>query len=189
MEKGAQFYLIAAVFIVIVLISLTSLSTYIVLKAEPKTIDDITTDLSRESYSIIEYGVYNKEEIDDLLTKFSGDDVGDYFLKKLGDTSNIIFIYGDASGLNILQYNQQVVGKVNLGSAGWQNYKNFATIKKISSDELVGKKSIEVELLNSVYPFEIRNNEMFYFIVASQRDGEVFVEKNDKIKGGKGGKV
>ena len=182
MDKRGQFYFIAAIIIVLILFSLTSVSTYVIIKSEPHSIQDITTDLKRESYHVIEYGIYNKEDLPSLLTKFSGEDFGDYFLKKLGETSNILFVYGNKNGLQALQFDKSLSGEVKLGSASWKNYKSNIKTKEIKKEDITNKQSFEVEFLGNTYPFVLRDNEMFYFVVVSEREGEIFVEKNDKTK-------
>ena len=57
MNKKGQFYLIAAIIIVIVLVSLNSISTNFILHSKPQTIEEISSDVNRESYKVIEYGL------------------------------------------------------------------------------------------------------------------------------------
>ncbi|MEN9625914.1 MAG: hypothetical protein RL557_242 [archaeon] len=182
MNKGGQFYLIAAVIIVLILFSLTSVSTYVVITSELQSIQDVSADLQRESYHLIEYGIYNKEDLQPMLAKFSGEDFGDYFLKKSAEGSNILFVYGNKSSMQALQFDKSLSGEVKLGSSSWKNYKTVAKTKDITKSDLLNKDSFEVEFLGNNYPFTLQNNEMFYFVVVSERDGEVFVEKNDKAK-------
>ena len=169
MEKRGQFYLMAAIIISFILFSLISISTYIIVNPKPQTIDDISSDLNRESYNLIEYGIYNKENLQELLTKFTSDDVGEYYLKKTGDNSNIIFVYGNREGISALQYNRKISGTISLGSASWNNINSYAKIKKIAKNELVGKDTIDIEFLDNTYTFDISENEIFYFVAANQQ--------------------
>lgn len=181
MDKRGQFYLVAAVIIVLILSGLSGVSTFVDVKSEPATIKSISEDLARESYNIVEYGIYNDEDLDGLLTSFSGDYIGEFFLQKSPE-SNIIFLFGNKNGLKVLQYNKGSQGKISLGSANFKTKKNFVRVKEISSAELAGKDTIDLELLGNTYTFEIKDNEMFYFVVVKEGDEETFIELSDGAK-------
>ncbi len=175
MNKRGQFYLIAAIIIVIILIGLSKVSSNIIINPRPKTLINFKEDLNRESYKIIEYAVYNKKDLDSLITKFAGDQFGEYFLQKTKN-ANIIYLYGNKTGLKALQYNKGPQGEVSLGSANWYSYNNFAKIKEIDKNEISDKNYIELIILNNSYSFPITDNEMFYFVIVEEDQGEVYIE-------------
>ena len=181
MHKRGQFYLMAAIIIVAIMASLAGVSTYVLIHSQPRTIHEVSEDLSRESYEIIAYGVRSRADVSSLLTNFSSEHFSNYFLYKIGNYSNIIFIYGNKTNLTVLQYTTNISGEVRLGNAAWVNYKPRVKIKEIKKSELVGHQFVDVDFLGKVYSFQLRDHQLFYFIVGSQRDGEVFIEKNDKI--------
>ena len=186
MNKRGQFYLVAAMLIALIVGGMASVSTRVSINPEPEIISEIGDDLSRESYSIIEYGVYNDESIDPLLIDFAGDQVRDYFLKKTGD-ANIIFLFGDRKNLRALQYDSGSQGEISIGSSKWNNHKKFVKIKELG--DFSDKEKVVVELLGNEYDFDIRDNEMFYFVVVKEREKEFFVKtSNKKDKGRKGGR-
>lgn len=173
MNKRGQFYIIAAILIVMVLFGMASISTYAVIKPEPRTIYDLSKDLDRESYKVIEYGIYNKENLIDLAESFSGEDVAKYFLKKT-DNANIVFVYGDKNDLNLLSYDDAITGSVKVGNSEWPVHNQYS--KKREADR--GGGFVKVKILDKDYFFEIRDNEMFYFIIVKKRGEEVFVGRN-----------
>ena len=180
MNKRDQFYIIAAILIVMVLFGMASISTYVVVKPEPKTIYDLSKDLDRESYKILEYGIYNKEDLTTLSESFSGEDIARYFLKKT-DNANIGFVYGDKNDLNFLTYNHTNTGGITVGGSRWDTYKDYSKKRKADIDDfknINGQNFIKVNILEKDYLFELRDNEMFYFIIAKKRGEEVFFERN-----------
>jgi len=174
MNKRGQFYIVAAILIVLVLSGVTGVSTYTVVKSEPKTIYELGSDLNRESAKIIEYGIYNNKDLTELTNEFAGKDVAKYFLKKTNN-ANIIFVYGNKTNLQSLQYNTVSIGDINVAGAGWEDYGSYSEIRELENDGEFAK----VEVLNKEYSFDLKDNEMFYFVIVQKRGDETFVEKSD----------
>jgi hypothetical protein len=177
MNKRGQFYLVAAMLIVLIMSGFAGVSSYALVNSEPETIVEISEDLSRESYSIIEYGLYNGRDVDELLTEFTGDQIGEFFLEKTQD-ANIIFVYGDKKNLKALQYKQEIQGVIRVGRSSWVDYTNIAKIKNLG--DVSDKDSVEVELLGRNYNFDVQDNEIFYFVIVKERGDEIFVKTNEK---------
>ena len=177
MNKRGQFYLVAAMLIVLIMSGFAGVSSYALVNSEPETIVEISEDLSRESYSIIEYGLYNGRDVDELLTEFTGDQIGEFFLEKTQD-ANIIFVYGDKKNLKALQYKQRIQGVIRVGRSSWVDYTNIAKIKNLG--DVSDKDSVEVELLGRNYNFDVQDNEIFYFVIVKERGDEIFVKTNEK---------
>jgi len=153
-------------------------SSFALVNSEPETINEVSADLSRESYSIVEYGLYNGKDVDQLLTDFVGDQIGDFFLEKTQD-ANIIFIYGDKKDLKALQYESGSQGDISIGGSSWVSHTNLiAKIKNLGN--VSDKDSVEVELLGRNYKFDVRDNEIFYFVIVKERGDEIFVKTNEK---------
>lgn len=180
MNKRGQFYIIAAILIVMILFGMASISTYTIIKPEPRTIYDLSKDLNRESYKVLEYGIYNKEDLTDLSESFSGEDVAKYFLKKT-DNANIVFVYGDKTDLNLLSYDDIITGSVKVGNSEWPIHNQYSKKRKADNDDfekINDRDFVKVKILDKDYFFELRDNEMFYFIIVKKRGDEVFVERN-----------
>ena len=179
-NKKAQFYLVAAIIIVMVVSGIASVKTYAIATSKPRNIQDISSELKEESFRIVDYGIYNKntknlqEVLEDFDNKFSS-----YFLKKTENT-NIVFIYGDASELYFVQYLEKDTGTVfaTLGGASpsWQEVSVYTNRSNAFSKD-VGE-ILTITVLDRDFEFEIMDNEMFYFLITQEKDGEVFVERN-----------
>lgn len=192
MNKKGQFYLIAAIIIVIALVSLNSISTNFIFHSKPNTLEEVRGDITRENYKVIEYGIVSQNNAGSSLTAlesvFTGKDINYYFSNKLANynASNILFVYGNKQEITALQYNQGVQGVISLGGAGWTYINNNRVkTKKITQNQIQTAGStfdVEFDLDGSgkttKYPVTINDNELFYFIIVSKRGEDIFVDKN-----------
>lgn len=177
MDKRGQFYLITALFVILILFGTSSIATYTSVKPEPKTITDISNDLNRETYKIIEYGIFNERDLKEIESKFAGEDISKYVLKKSED-ANIVFVYGDKEDINALSVGKTDTGNITIGNSNFQANNEYSRkIKPVVENGLV-----KVKVLNKEYDFKIKDNEMFYFLIVKERDGEIFVERNEENK-------
>lgn len=186
MDKRGQFYIVASILIVMALFGMTTISTYAVVKAEPRTISELAVDLDRESYKIIEYGIYKNENITLLIEDFTAEDIAKYFLKKTND-ANIVFVYGNKSEMYSVFYESLKTGSIIIsGSNVNLDSKNrYSKIKKLKSSDFVDDPKdgeddfVKIKVLETDYFFDLKNNEMFYFVIAKKEGEDVFVERND----------
>ena len=177
-QKRGQFYIVAAIMIVVTLSGIASITTYASAKPVPKTIDELSRDLKVESLRIVDYGIFNNKNLTKLLNEFTDTEFAPYFLQKT-DNASVIFVYGNKSGLIGVQYDTVDTGRVSavIGGAntGWGMVNTFANRTKIFDD---GDNIVSVTLFDRNYDFEIKNNELFYFVMIEEREGEIYVEKN-----------
>lgn len=179
MNKRGQFYIIAAVLITMVLFGMAGVATYTVIKPEPRTIKDLSSDLNRESYKIIEYGIHEERDLVELSESFAGDDVAEYFLKKT-DNANIAFVYGgDRNNLYTLSYKDKHTGSVKIGGGEWETSQGYYKTKKLKAKDFEDD-FIKVKILDTTYFFDLKDNEMFYFVIVKERGKEKFIERNEK---------
>ena len=168
MNKRGQFYLIAAILIVIGVSSIVAVSNYASTPTTPPAINSLSSDLSVEGPKIIDYGVYSQNNVN----KFAP-----YFLKET-DNSNVVFIYGNKTNLYAVQYNLASKGTISATIGGvttWDTLGVYAqNITVIPSGNF-----LNVTLLNKTFPFQLQDNELFYFIMVEQKQGETYVKKNN----------
>ncbi len=115
--KKGQFYLIAAIFIILIMFGTTSIATQASVKPEPRTIKDLGDELNRETYKIIEHGVVKDADLNKLIENFSGKDMGEYILKNSEDAS-IVFVYGNKEDYNAIAIDNEGIGKITIGNTG-----------------------------------------------------------------------
>ena len=179
MNKRGQFYILAAIIIVLAVSGIASVKTYAATKPEARKIQDIGSELSEEGSRIVDYGIYNSQDLTNLLNSFTDTEYAPYFLKKTENT-DVVFIYGDKTNLWGVQYNQESTGTISAtiggGSTDWQIVNTFADRTAITDDD--GDGIISVELLGKSFDFDLKDNEMFYFLIAQEKDGETYIERN-----------
>jgi hypothetical protein len=175
MDKRGQFYIVAAVMIFLVVSSLATVATYSIVKSRPKTVSDLSSELNDESSRIIDYGLYTKQNVTSIQYQFTQNDFTSYYLHKTNG-ANITFIYGNKSYLNAIQYSKVSSGQIALLHATYKTNVFSSNSIPITVDEAHGY--INVTLLNKEYSFKKRDNEMFYFVITKEDQGEVFVESN-----------
>lgn len=154
-DKRAQFYLIASIMVVAVIITLGVFSNY-VKKNRTSDIYDIAEELKIESASVIEYGVLNNdliEKIDDFTKKYS---------EYVGDGTDIYFI----SGSDVIEVYKWTDGSKVV----------------ITSFETPGE-TIEVAISGTDYSCEIKEGYNFYFVIIQEESGEKYVVKSNGCAG------
>ena len=175
-NKKGQFYLVAAIIIVMIISGIASVKTYAVINAEPKSIQEISGELREENPRIVDYGIYNNQEIKSVIENFDSN-FSEYFLKKT-ENANIVFIYGNRSNLYSIQYNNFSTGSVFATVGGsaptWGNTNILSNITQITPAD----SSVNVSILNRNFAFNITDNEMFYFLITQEKEGEIIIEKN-----------
>ena len=175
--KRGQFYLIAAIFIILIMFGTTSIATQALVKPEPRTIKDLGDELNRETYKIIEHGVVLEKELTPLIESFSKEDMAKYILKNSEDAS-IVFVYGKEEGYNAIAVENKGIGAITIGGSELENKKlNFREGEPEKEGDFLELKVGPVG--NDIpYKFKIKPNEMFYFLIVKYRGDEVFIERN-----------
>ena len=181
MNKSGQFYLIAAVFIVLILFGFNSVNNYAIFKPEPRSITDISQELNREAYSLIEHGVFNEANIDDLVSDFAQEDISKYVLKNDEDAA-MVFVFGNRDSLDVVSVKNRDIGDITIAGAELKDVTTFARRK--DNIETSGDFAV-VTVLEKDYKFQLKDNEMFYFLIVKERDEEVFIERNEEDKSNK----
>lgn len=176
-NKKGQFYLVAAIIVILAISGIASVKTYTVIKSEPRKIQDLGSELREETGRIIDYGVYSKENLTKILNNFTDSEFAPYFLKKTENTA-IVFIYGDSNELYSVQYLPEDTGSVyaTLGGASivWTSITVYVNRTQITPLGDI----VNVNILNRTFDFEIKENEMFYFLITQEDNGEIHVERN-----------
>ncbi len=176
MNKRGQFYILAAIIIGLALSGVLSVKTYAISKSEPRTITDMGSELNEEGMRIVDYGIYNSQDLGGLLNQFD-EEYAPYFLKKTQKT-NLVFLYGDKTELYSVQYNTQSTGTISAVIGGvsptWENSNIIVnrTLVDSSGDEVV------VNILGKEFEFDLKDNEMFYFIITQEQGDETYVKRN-----------
>jgi hypothetical protein len=178
MNKRGQFYIIAALIIVLAISGLTAVSSYTLVKPDPKVLESISSDLKLEGPKIFDSGIFSNSDPSSLFEGFIKNEFAPYFLQKT-ENADIVFIYGNITDLYGLKYKNEFTGTltITIGSqAEW--YQTSPFLEKMNIRIYPGDDFLKVTLLNRTFQFKLRDNEMFYFVIGQEKEGEFYVEKN-----------
>ena len=148
--KKAQFYLLAAIIIITLIIGFVTVTNYSSKQPSVK-IYDLKEELGIESQNVIGYGTSSGGNMNTLLGQFI-----ETYVTYMGSNKNLYFIYGDAGDLQVKAY-EELVDVSN-------NYQ--ATID--------GEKVV-VSIEDVEYQFDLIAGQNFYFIISQEIDGGKYI--------------
>lgn len=172
-SKRGQFYIIAAILIVVIISGIATTVTYTITKSAPKGIKELSGEVKQEIPRIERHAVYNKQDRDELINNFTKGDLAKYFFSKT-DEASMTMIYRNASGnVNAIFYT-----KDNSGTIGVQDFKIYTTEDTVNTIKVVSEgKKTTVDILNQSFTFELEDYQDFYFIIMQNKSGEQYVEQ------------
>lgn len=174
MEKKGQFYLIAAIIIVMVIISLATITNYAVKKRKPVKFYDLSFELSEESARVIDYGIYNEKDIPRVIENFTDE----YFInytKEKEKYAELVFVYGNKENATLTTYTSQATGTITVTAGA--TILTISGINKYIADRrsLGPTENVEVEILNITYNFTLQERENFLFIITKKTEEETYI--------------
>ena len=115
-SKRAQIFLLAAVIVSAIVISLGITANQARISNEPKNFEDFSYEVKREMGAVIDYEIYTNFSEDDNLDEFV--DILAEDIKDKNPNANFMFIYGDENGIILKAYNPQKSNKKSTISIG-----------------------------------------------------------------------
>jgi len=193
--KRGQFYILAAVIITSVLLSLAVVYNSVYSQPEPARFYDLSGELKSESARVIDYGVYKQEDVSKLMQNFSQIAAKSIIDKYPG--VGFVFIYGDKDDLVVENYAEdesyfEIANQSDVLEGGGsefesiirldfegadfstridqelRHYKEHAWKAKIQNP---GSENIKVKINKQDYHFSVKENQQF-FMVLLKTDGE-----------------
>lgn len=161
-NKRGQFYIIAAMIIIAVIIGFASISNYAKTKKNPR-IYDLGKELGIETGYVYDYGVYNETDINSLINHWS-----DVYLNYTKDQEVIekwIFVYGKENELTAMVFFSAETGSVSIGRS---EIIVSEIKKKIIEDVMETGGNISIEFQGFSYNFKLEKGENFFFIISSK---------------------
>ena len=149
--RRGQFYLIAAVIIIIVVVGFITIFNYS-RRSGSVQLYDLGEELGIESQNVLDYGsAISGAEWDNLLDGFVNTYV-DY----AGEGKDLYFIFGSGSALEVRAY---------------EDLQDVSEDYSITTGE--GKVSIVIDEVT--YQFDLSVEEVFYFVISQEIEGEKYV--------------
>ena len=167
MNKRGQFYLIAAMIIVMVIIGLAVVSNYAKKKSSVK-IYDLKDELEIESGEVLEHGISYSSDLENTIASFI-----DEYQEYAGEDRDLYFVYGDFEKISILSFREILVTTEVVGEG-----KITTIVLKENVTDIYGiekEKEVVVTINGLDYPFELKPGENFFFIISQEIEGEKYV--------------
>ncbi len=165
MNKRGQFYLVATVIIVSIIAGLAVISNYSYEKT-PSKFYPIEQELRIESAKVMDYGIANGKNTNDLMKNFSRD----YSINSDSDSS--YFVFGKEDNLTLAGYNELNSTTIQINVGLGEQAMNFTKGQFQAFNFSNTGENIKVIISNVSYDFKLNKGQNFYFVVSKNIDGE-----------------
>jgi len=171
MNKKGQFFLIAALVIIGIILGLATRYNTVKVSEEDRTVYDLSNEILFEATQVIDNGIF--KEIDEGTISDRIENLTDFYSNRNPD-SDIIVVYGNKRSLTVIFYNKTETGSIGITIGNPVVFQTF-TKDKLKRDGLTGE-DVTVDLgLETTYDFTLRPGQVFYIIIKKEKSGERFV--------------
>ncbi|MDD5012552.1 MAG: hypothetical protein PHQ66_02835 [Candidatus Nanoarchaeia archaeon] len=185
-DKHGQFFLIAAVIIIAVIVSIVTITNY-TQKRDVVRLYDLGEELGIESQQVLDYGTYselNEEEMKGLIENFINN-----YVSYIEDDKNIYFVFGNKDKVNVVGYQDiqkeevlvclKIAGAVEdikiTGEDDCDPYLTIGETQQFTEKNLQEIDKVEVKIGGIGYEFPLNYGENFYFVIWQEIGGEKHV--------------
>ncbi len=177
-NRKAQFYLIAAIIIVMILVGLSGLVNYISTRKKPVRFYDLSEELSEEGTRVVDYGIYTDIEIPKIIRNFTSE-YFIYYTEEKERGSELVFVYGNEDNITTSSYTTENTGTISVDygpSSFTLSGKNKYVENKTSFDP--PGTQVTVKLLGTKYDFNLQEGENFFFVLTKNKTDETYIAGN-----------
>ena len=171
-NKRGQFYLLAAVIIIGIVIGFVVIQNYAERKASIK-VYDLGEELTIESANVLDYGTYselNETQMETLIKNFI-EQYKDY-------EENLYFIFGDEQKISIIGYSE-LEADISVTETGGGSTSLILTDGEATHEATKGIiKNVIITIEGQEYKFDLKRGENFYFIIYLELGEETYVAAN-----------
>ena len=180
MGKRGQFYIIAAVVIIAIILGLATVANKAIVQPKHAEFFDLSEDYEAETSKVIDYGVYNKYSpavnIDEKVRNISETFANSAFAKD--PNVHLVFIYGNRDHWNKTDI-PPIVSSISYSLGSEEQIVTNIISQKINTTAGSGGEA-NVTIAGSNYQFNLTKDENFYFIIQTTSPSG---EKNVAIRG------
>jgi len=177
LNKKGQFFLIAALIIIGILISLRVV--YNVAQGPPEDTQtyDLSEEIKFEGAQVIDNGIFTAKDQTEINSKVEFL-TNHYF--ELGTQDDLIIVVGDEREANIIYYTHKTTGFVGIGLGSQP-----ITLTQTEQTKLTATESVSpgtpIELTfqgQNLGTFNIKKGQTFYLVLKKEKNGEQIVATN-----------
>ncbi len=172
--KKGQFYLLAAIVIIGVILGFAGISNYSKKKEDVK-IYDIGDELGIESGEVLDFGTYNQYDesgMKNLLVDFNA-----MYTDYAGEGKNVYYVFGNKDKITIAGYSELIAGTISVdyGSTSGPSVLIISEKGYITEEFNPKGNKIIVTIEGNEYEFELKQGENFYFVISQEIGGEKYI--------------
>lgn len=169
-NKRGQFYLIAAVVIIALIIGFAVVSSS-PKKTAPIKLYDLGQELGIESQNVIAYGTYNElndQQMQQLWTQFVQE-----YASYAGQGKNLYFVFGNSAGISVMAYQTLAEdASINVGT-GYNPLHIGGEVQQFTPSG----NTVTIAVGTEKYNFNLATGQNFYFVISEDIGGEKVVVK------------
>lgn len=168
MKKRGQFFLIASLIIVAIVLSLGTVYNYATVQKEDTQVFDLSKELGYEGASVIDSGVFTSHQGN--IPAYLSDLIGNYSAS--APDSDFWVVYGNATTLLLFNASN------NCGSVGVGGTSVSVCTRHLNSNYITASgNNVTVTLDGTNYTFQLEEGQNFYIVVKRVRNGEIYIAK------------
>ncbi|MEK6909159.1 MAG: hypothetical protein AABX23_03850 [Nanoarchaeota archaeon] len=169
MNKRGQVFLMAALIIVGIVISLVRISNQSTTRDKPEAFFDLGDEINFETKRVLDYGVVTSSNVSRLASQLLNS-----YSENIGN-QDVAFVYGNAqTGIYAYYYESvQVVGVTLLD--GILVPITIQSGEEIEAEYTGASNSVRIRIEGVDYVFNLKPGQNFYFVLSKDEDGEKFV--------------
>ena len=172
MDKRGQFYLLAAIVIVGIIIGFSTVSNYSKQKSSIR-IYDLGEELGIESGQVIEHGVYQQKNIDNLLENFTA-----LYTEYAGEGKELYFVFGDEEEVSVATYSDITEVEISVDVGDKKIGKTLKKQEYKKEDYAPIGDNVEIDIGETKHNFKLKSGENFYYIITQDVGEEEYVVTN-----------
>ena len=190
MNKRGQFFLIAALAIIMIVIGLGVTNIALRSSSQEEVIFDLSDEIAYETTSVIDYGLIQNINSNSDSTKTIIQDLVTSYAQR-NPSYDLIAVYGEKDSLNLIRYENKDLGEISINTGSPDDIELGDEIKrgvfsnKEISEEITGDITIKFENEDDIeqnkYEFKIKeNNQHFYLILKQEGENEKIIASNTR---------
>ncbi len=172
MRRKGQVFLMAAIILAGILLSLTQITNKGVVKKEPEAFYDLADEIDFEVRMVLDHGVINGGTNTEVYASQLLNNYSEYIANE-----DVVFIYGNLTNVSAIYYQSLTnLNAVYLGDISFPVTVTLASQTPVEVQPLDLANSIAtVGIRNNNYTFNLKPGQNFYFVLIKDEEGEQFV--------------
>jgi hypothetical protein len=181
MNKRGQLFILSAVTIALALVTITTVFNYALVENEPSNVYDLSSNIKKEGFEVIDYGIYNSVDLKSLMSAYTNN-LSDYIINTEPD-AEFFFIYGNSSIVRVEDFSRpEILNTISIQVGGTsfvrdtnkiieKAYRNIYYTESVPDDS----NKINITINNQLYPITINPGQNFIILMKKTYKNNTFL--------------